>query len=310
LAAQATVIAEELEAELEDYPDERGQILTEAAEYWHRAGQHDRAIALLTEAVTLGGEDGGTARVALADVLFDLGRGDEAHAHLHALRQQRPPSPGPYHLAAELLEDRGEYQHALTWINMAVSRLTDQEMSDRHHEFAALSYANHVLARRRSIRQTMSLPADELDESVRPPHAAPFHDEDDLLDDPAGPASPREVQVLFWPRTELAHAHQLWPGLIEHTDADTIIRDREHANRELSEAGIARISMVPLTTAKLTEFAARTGGDPTDEDTRRACMDEIIDEGGAISWPPPRNAPCWCGSTVKYKKCCGRPHHQ
>jgi uncharacterized protein YchJ len=34
----------------------------------------------------------------------------------------------------------------------------------------------------------------------------------------------------------------------------------------------------------------------------------IIDEGGAISWPPPRNAPCWCGSGTKYKKCCGGPN--
>ncbi|MEV6140612.1 SEC-C metal-binding domain-containing protein [Nocardia sp. NPDC051990] len=24
-----------------------------------------------------------------------------------------------------------------------------------------------------------------------------------------------------------------------------------------------------------------------------------------MDWPPPRNAPCWCGSGRKYKKCCG-----
>jgi uncharacterized protein YecA (UPF0149 family) len=26
-----------------------------------------------------------------------------------------------------------------------------------------------------------------------------------------------------------------------------------------------------------------------------------------IAWPPERNHPCWCGSSRKYKKCCGHP---
>jgi uncharacterized protein YecA (UPF0149 family) len=113
---------------------------------------------------------------------------------------------------------------------------------------------------------------------------------------------------LFWPRDEIPSAHQTWPQLVEHVDADTIIAERETANRELSEAGIARITMVPLTTAKLLEYTTRTGSDPTHSDTRLACVNDIVTEGRAISWPPARNAPCWCGSATKYKKCCGRPN--
>jgi hypothetical protein len=30
-------------------------------------------------------------------------------------------------------------------------------------------------------------------------------------------------------------------------------------------------------------------------------------DGRLIGWPPPRNKPCWCGSGLKYKKCCGGP---
>ena len=78
--------------------------------------------------------------------------------------------------------------------------------------------------------------------------------------------------MLCWPRAEVAPAHELWPQLVQHRDADAVVQDRERANRELSEARVARITMVPLTTAKLTEFAARTGGDPTDEATRHDCM--------------------------------------
>jgi tetratricopeptide (TPR) repeat protein len=307
--ARAVELARELEAQLDQYPDERGQILTEAAEYWHRAGDHDRAIELLTDAVSLGGEDGGNARVTLAEVLFDLGRAEEGRAQLGVLRQQRPSSPMPYHLAAELLEERGEHQQALTWFNMAISRLSDEELGDLHHEFGFPSYAGHLLAGRRRVRRAVGLPPDELDDSVPEINPARFGSIDDLAERLAhGARPPRELRVLFWPRTEIAAAHQRWPQLVEHADIDAIIRDREIANRDLSAAGMARITMVPLTTAKLAEFAARTGGDPADEQTRRACMDEIFDEGDVITWPPARNAPCWCGSQVKYKKCCGRPN--
>ena len=148
------------------------------------------------------------------------------------------------------------------------------------------------------------MPPDKLDESVK----ALSEQAEDLARALTPPAPAREVRVLFWPRNEIPRAHQAWPQLVEHAEADTVIAEREAANRELSEAGIARITMVPLTVAKLLEFTARTGGDPADEDTRLACMNEIVADGGAISWPPARNAPCWCGSAIKYKKCCGRPH--
>jgi hypothetical protein len=57
--------------------------------------------------------------------------------------------------------------------------------------------------------------------------------------------------------------------------------------------------MVPLTVARLKQLAAQTGGDPADETTRWACMEEIVKGGGVISWPPSRNSPRWCGSGVK-----------
>ena len=79
------------------------------------------------------------------------------------------------------------------------------------------------------------------------------------------------------PCNELACAHERWPQFVEHAEAATLTRDHELANRELSDAGVSRITMVPLTVATLTEFADRTGADPTDETTRYACMLEIID---------------------------------
>jgi uncharacterized protein YecA (UPF0149 family) len=73
----------------------------------------------------------------------------------------------------------------------------------------------------------------------------------------------------------------------------------------LTERGVARITLVPASADGLARFAERTGGEPDDEDTRQAYMDEIAATG--IEWPPARNAACWCGSGRKYKKCCGNP---
>ena len=311
--ARHAEFAHQLESELDEYPDERGEILLEAGDAWHRAGHPQRAIELLAEAVALGGENGGNARVGLAEVLFGLGQDEEARAQLEALRAARPMSPVPWHMAAELLEHRGELDQALIWFTAAVSRLSDEEMASRHLWF---SYANSLLAGRRRVRRALGQPADDLDDSVA--EVNPFTvDLDSVL--PTGtpqetaPLSggtrlPREVRILFWPRDEIPRAHRRWPQLVQHTDSEAIIRDREADNRALSDAGTPRISMVPLTVARLTEFATRTGADPADGRTRRECMAEILAEGGAIAWPPARNAPCWCGSTAKYKKCCGRPN--
>ncbi|SDF60835.1 SEC-C motif-containing protein [Lentzea fradiae] len=302
-AKTAADIAAELEAELELYPDERGEILSEAAHAWREAGDDGRAIELLNQAVALGGEDGGCARVELAEVLFDLDQAEDAFAQLDELRRERPSSPAPYHLAAELLEERGELQQALTWFNMAIARLTDEEMAQRNGEFGFLTYADNIVVGRRRVRHALGVPPDELDESVGAPAAQAENLDRALI--PQAP--PREARVLFWPRDEIPRAHETWPQLVQHADVDTVVADREAANRELSDAGTTRITMVPLSVEKLLEFSARTGGDAADETTRMACMEEILAGGGGISWPPVRNAPCWCGSGTKYKKCCGRP---
>ncbi|MEU4444565.1 tetratricopeptide repeat protein [Actinosynnema sp. NPDC050801] len=299
----AADIAAQLEADLEQYPDERAQILVEAAETWRRAGDDERAVALLEQVVAEGGEDADEARVALADVLFDLGRVEQARTQLDTLRRERPPSPAPYHLAAELLEGRGALDEALTWFTMAVSRLTQEEMAQREGEFGFASYANNVLAGRRRVRQALAMPPDELDESVK----SLADRAEDFATALTPRATPQEVRVLFWPRGEIARAHDTWPQVVQHADVDVVVANREDANRELAESGAARITMVPLTVARLADFAARTGGDPADEGTRMACLNEIVEEGGTVDWPPARNAPCWCGSAVKYKKCCGRP---
>jgi hypothetical protein len=68
----AEKLALEVEAQLDEYPDERGEILLEAARAWLQAGKGARALELLTSALELGGEDGCYARCELGE--FHLSR--------------------------------------------------------------------------------------------------------------------------------------------------------------------------------------------------------------------------------------------
>jgi tetratricopeptide (TPR) repeat protein len=144
-----------LEEELEDFPEDRDELLLEAAKAWHRAGNHHRAIELLTEATDLDGEDGSTAKVVLAEVLFELGRDDEARAQLDSLRKDWPDSPDPLHDAALLMRRRGEFDQALVWFDLAIARMDDDEVAD-----------SYVTVGRRGVRRKLGLPPDDLDDSV------------------------------------------------------------------------------------------------------------------------------------------------
>ncbi|GAA1961208.1 SEC-C metal-binding domain-containing protein [Amycolatopsis minnesotensis] len=303
-AVDRAAFARELEADLEGHPEERGAILLEAAHQWHLAGNDERATELLADVLSLGGEDRAFAQSAMAELLFEAGRDDEARPYLDALKQERPASILAYSLVGEMLEERGETKEALAWFTMAVARLTDEDLT----EPGAARYweGREALRGRLRIRQAMGFPPDELDEAAQDESLDLDPDLDPDLDgfDGFDGLWSNEMTVQFWPRDELVRAREVWPDLVQD---DAVFREQEGVNRGLSASGVSRIRMVPLSVTRLTEFAAATGGDPSEAGTREAYLDKVVGEDGALTWPPPRNGPCWCGSGTKYKKCCGRP---
>ncbi|MFC3893288.1 tetratricopeptide repeat protein [Lentzea rhizosphaerae] len=146
--------ARRLEQELEDDPEDRDDLLLEAADAWRWAGNPGRAIKLLDEAI--GGENTDRARVALAEILFRLDREDEARAQLDALRKSWPESPEVLGDVAFLLEKRGELEEALVWYDLAVARQDPADQPDV------------ITAGRREARQKLGLPEDELDVEAEP----------------------------------------------------------------------------------------------------------------------------------------------
>jgi hypothetical protein len=296
-----TTDALELEDQAEEYPEDRGEILMEAAAAWRRAGDGLRATTLLEGLVADGGEDGCYARVELAAQLLDDGLLDDALARLADLARDPALHDGHCQCAAELLAEHGQNREALRWYDRLVARLAPERLEAVREADGWLAMESIALRGRREVRRELGLPSDATDEIVKDP---PRGGLEALVERAA--LRPRHAgveRVLIFQREERAEAHRRWP---DHYDDDPVhFIEVERRRRAHAEAG-GRAVIVPGTVAGLVAFADAHGGSPLDEATRtRYCTS--IPDGQALPWPPARNAPCWCGSTAKYKKCCGRP---
>jgi hypothetical protein len=105
------------------------------------------------------------------------------------------------------------------------------------------------------------------------------------------------------------HASALDHGLLEPTVRREHVDYRREMQRALERASTRGVPILvtPIDVAGLLSFAEREGLDPARRDTRLAYTRSLARSGRGMSWPPERNAPCWCGSGRKYKKCCGCP---
>lgn len=309
LAAEFFTRARDLEQDAARYPDERGTILVEAAHQWERAGQVDQAVALLREVLALGGEDAEFARYSLADICFKQGADSDAWGHLRALEEMGRPSMGPATLAAKMLEARSEYEAALHWFDRAIGTVDVEAL---RKPSSTPSMATIPLFGRQRCRTQLGLPVDELDRvaDIAEDNRRQFAERLDLFA-AAGQAAaaPRSavVRMLVWQRAEQRLAAQRWPDVFtariigNHADIEKRLR-------ELSvDSNVTRIELVLGSVAGFTEYLRETRGDPAEESTRLAYSDHASKQGRMISWPPGRNQLCWCGSKLKYKKCCGTP---
>jgi len=159
-AEELCALAQELEQDAARYPDERGEILLEAAHQWESAGQVDQAVALLREVLTLGGEDAGFARYSLAELCFKQSADSDAWEHLRALDEMGPTSTGPAALVGELLEERGEYEAAAHWFDRAIETVDLEAIAKPG---AGPSLAAMPLFGRQRCRAKLGLPVDEVD---------------------------------------------------------------------------------------------------------------------------------------------------
>jgi hypothetical protein len=281
-----------------------GYALLLAAEITERVGDLDAALVLAERAVRVYREDadrdGGYARSCRAGLLLRLGREDEGLAELARLRRLLTRDADAVSYVSEALEAGGRPEIAEQWLTAALETMAARESLGSREDPAYRSAAMivYVLAQQRHrIRRDLDLPHDEHDEladRLRDAVDGVLADEDD---DDEG-----DLAVLFWPRGEFDALLARWPGLTgsygptwdEHRDAV------ERGLRKGSQAGLSGLAVLAGRVEDLARYAAGHGADATDADVREGYA-QIL---SARPWPPGRNEPCWCGSGVKYKKCC------
>ena len=303
--------AHELEQDAVRYPEERGEILLEAAEQWKRAGEVDHAITLLGEVLALGGKDAGFARFSLAKICFKQGADADGWAHLQALEEIEASGWGVAELVAELLEQRGEYGEALRWFDRAISAVDAERLAEIDRRGTVPSLTAFPLFGRQRCRAKLGLPADDLD------RAADVADDNrrefvDRLERVAAaraptPARPRVIEMLVWQRDEQQLAARRWPEVFVADITDQYADIEQRLREECREHNAAKVTLISGSVDGFTGYLERTGDDPAEESVRLAYAGQARDSGRTMTWPPGRNQPCWCGSARKYKKCCGAP---
>jgi tetratricopeptide (TPR) repeat protein len=293
------ITAKQLEQDAAEHPDERADLLIEAAAAWKRAGETDRAIGLLTDLVALGGEDGCFAQADLADLYLATGDLDRMNATLDVLARDPDLDVSQCELVADMLVEHGDLKAAARWYNRAVARMSAEIIEGLSQPPTySNAFEKDLVRRRRDVRRQLSLEPDMLDELAdSPPSGVPGA--------PGVPAGRSGTRFLMFQRGELPEARRRWPSVFDEAPDDYYARG-ERVYQDYRDGGLAAIRLVPATASGLAAYAAQTG-ESAEDGALRARFAAVADPATTIAWPPERNAACWCGSERKYKKCCGRP---
>lgn len=338
--------AEELQALARQYPDDREEILVEAAECWSGAGNHDRAIALYQQLLDTGCEHPHLIEAYRINSLWEAGRTDEARNAAERLRRQHPTDAGAWNFVAETFETAGELREAAEWFTAGITHLLGPATPLTHIavENASGSGGIEDLAiGRHRVRRRSGQPHDDLDRLADKLHERrpallrgtatldELHDPEHLRAAGSGApdallasiekltaevaerraalSRPLMTCALFWPESEFAQLLSQWPALADDYGADhhDHVRRVEEVLRRLSGEGQPHLGIARGTVADFEAFTRDEALAPQDGDTRAEYAADLAARGQAREWPPPRNSPCWCGSSRKYKKCCGNP---
>jgi phosphoribosyl-ATP pyrophosphohydrolase len=237
----------------------------------------------------------GAARALHARILFRTGASDEAMTTLEGLRPllTRHGDAAAYVSAA--LAAGGQNRVAEKWLTEAVQAVLAERGTTAEPtsaDDAGLLF--FLLQQRHRTRHALGLSHDTHDNLA-----------DRLETKLARAAGEPADDLLFWPQVQFDRMVAQWPELAPAYGGDWD-GHRAHLEQELvrlTGSGRTGLGVLPASVAGLTSFAGRDGT-PTDPATRTGYARQLADGGVQITWPPERNGTCWCGSGLKYKKCC------
>ncbi|MEV0718389.1 SEC-C domain-containing protein [Asanoa sp. NPDC050611] len=287
----AADLAEAVDEGRLESPEDAGDALSlaaEIAEVRSRLGAAlqyaDRAVAAFPEEDTPGS---GFARALRARILFRLGRDDEALEVVTALRPLlTEQADAPSYVSAALAAGRRDAT-AEEWLSEAVDGMLEArgEAPEEVGPPEAPGVLFFLLQQRHRVRRDLNLPHDRQDDLADRLEAQ--------LNRGAQEPQADEADLLFFPQAEF---DQVRP------DADW---DAHRARLEKALVRLAATGGTGLNVLRGTAAGLSANGDPSDPAVRAryARQLEALPDTH-IPWPPERNAACWCGSGLKYKKCC------
>jgi hypothetical protein len=274
--------------------DNVGLALFLAAQLTDLADEPARALSLVERVLQLPGEESVDVLAFQGELEIRLGRAEEGLAHLADLRpllQEDPDAVAPIVDAlanAELLETAEE------WLTEALDAVAVDAMDLDDEEDHAVALVAELAQARHELRHDLGRDHDKYDELADQFESAAHDDEDE------------EGALIFWPEADFARIQERWPDLVseygENWEAYRTQVERDLV--EASEAGYIGLALVAGSYDGLTAYLAEHGGDANDPDVLDAYAEQVETTSGVLPWPPGRNDDCWCGSDLKYKKCC------
>jgi tetratricopeptide (TPR) repeat protein len=310
LEVEAELVAAVDDGRLADAEDDV-YALSLAAEFSVKADDLAGAVGYAERAAGLAAARGrdGRARALHGRLLLQVGREAEGIAVLEALRDSMLRDETAVYYVSEALEQGGHPEVAVQWLTAALetalqrrSELADQRGTRVYEDAAVIAFA--LAQARQRMRRDHDLPVDDLDRLAQQLRSAA----DELVAGDEAHEHGREGSaVLFWPREQFAVLVLRWPGMagVYGSTWDEHRARIEQGLHALSESGEARLAVFDGDVNELGAYVASHGGDPTDADVRQGYVDHRGDVDVVRRlWPPQRNQSCWCGSDLKYKKCC------
>ncbi|MFC3995206.1 SEC-C domain-containing protein [Nocardiopsis sediminis] len=324
---KAAKILKAMERELREYPESAGEIMVDAAGELGKCGAFEQSLELCDRIIAgFPAEDAGYAHSQRIEMLYELGRDDEAEAALAALWELDDEAPHAAPMVAELLESRGDARRALRWSDRAFADALSPGGAGIEHiqNIADLMSAQW----RADLRRRLGMAPDDLDRLVE--RNDPFREIFGALGVPDPEGDARAALGLAGPspagagqagvpllshfiRADVmaAHAEGLLTGFGggEEITPDGYFREVELNRRQMQrETEFSKGRDVPVSMADVRAYAKEQGVDVLTPEVRLEAASAKFARGGDFPvWPPERNASCWCASGRKYKKCCGRP---
>lgn len=276
-------------------------------------------VAAMEEAIAAGWNGVPDGRCRIAEILTAAGRIEEATAIWEQVAGEYPDDVWVFNNAGIAYACAGYHETGLGYLTRGLElaldsgdpeRLVDQLADFRARSLAALDQQADELQQRADKFLAAPPPRTPAGRQQRPVSATASPP---VSSAPAGPAAEpeagRRVALAFawFPAAAWPDAVTRWPGLPDSWDAydypSYCAQLEKHLARYAAAAGTAP-QLAPIDIDAYLAWCDHTGSGPAEDGSRAGYAAELARTGRALPWPPERNAPCWCGSGRKYKRCC------